>query len=86
MESYLEGFIVIVTVILAILSTMFLFLYTYGKCKEEASVFKMLRAVGMSATDIRIMVFIEILVRVLIAIFNGIVLGVIFSLGLSGQI
>jgi ABC-type antimicrobial peptide transport system permease subunit len=63
-----------------------LFVYTYGKCKEEAEVFKMLRAIGLSVFDIRMMVFLEILVRIVVSIFNGIVLGIVFSLGLSGQI
>ena len=76
----------LVTVILGSLSVLFLFVYTYGKCKEEAEVFKMLRAIGLSVFDIRIMVFLEILVRIVVSIFNGIVLGIVFSLGLSGQI
>lgn len=86
MESYLQGFIALVTVILATLSVLFLFVYTYGKCKEEAEVFKMLRAIGLSVTDIRLTIFIEILIRIVVSIFNGILLGIIFSLGLSGQI
>lgn len=86
METYLQGFVALVTVILGSLSVLFLFVYTYGKCKEEAEVFKMLRAIGLSVFDIRIMVFLEILVRIVVSIFNGIVLGIVFSLGLSGQI
>jgi ABC-type antimicrobial peptide transport system permease subunit len=86
MESYLQGFVALVTVILGSLSVLFLFVYTYGKCKEEAEVFKMLRAIGLSVFDIRMMVFLEILVRIVVSIFNGIVLGIVFSLGLSGQI
>jgi ABC-type antimicrobial peptide transport system permease subunit len=78
--------VALVTVILGSLSVLFLFVYTYGKCKEEAEVFKMLRAIGLSVFDIRIMVFLEILVRIVVSIFNGIVLGIVFSLGLSGQI
>jgi ABC-type antimicrobial peptide transport system permease subunit len=86
METYLQGFVALVTVILGSLSILFLFVYTYGKCKEEADVFKMLRAIGLSVFDIRLMVFLEILVRIVVSIFNGIVLGIVFSLGLSGQI
>lgn len=36
MGSYLQGFVALVTVILGSLSVLFLFVYTYGKCKEEA--------------------------------------------------
>lgn len=86
MESFLNGFIVFITLILATLSILFLGVYTYGKCKEEAEVFKMLRAIGLSVFDIRLMVFLEILVRIVIAIFNGILLGLIFSWGLAGQV
>ncbi len=75
-----------VTVILGSLSVLFLFVYTHGKCKEEAEVFKMLRAIGLSVFDIRLMLFVEILIRIIVSIFNGIVLGIVFSLGLSGQI
>lgn len=86
METYLQGFVALVTVILGTLSILFLFVYTYGKCKEEAEVFKMLRAIGLSVFDIRLMVFMEVLIRIVVSIFNGIVLGIVFSLGLSGQI
>ncbi len=46
----------------------------------------MLRAIGLAVSDIRLIVFIEILIRIIVSIFNGIVLGIVFSLGLSGQI
>ena len=72
--------------ILATLSVLFLTVYTYGKCKEEAEVFKMLRAVGLSVFNIRLMVYLEILVRMIIAIINGTILGLVFSVGLSGQV
>jgi ABC-type antimicrobial peptide transport system permease subunit len=65
---------------------MFLGVYTYGKCKEEAEVFKMLRAIGLSVFDIRLMIYLEILVRMVISIINGILLGLLFSLGLAGQV
>jgi predicted lysophospholipase L1 biosynthesis ABC-type transport system permease subunit len=86
METYLHGFVALVTVILGSLSILFLFVYTYGKCKEEAEVFKMLRAIGLPVFDIRMIVFVEILIRIVVSIFNGIILGILFSLGLSGQI
>ena len=34
MTGYLAGFIVVVTIILAILSALFLSVYTYSKCSE----------------------------------------------------
>jgi hypothetical protein len=34
LENYLRGFILFVTVILALLSVLFLAVYTHGKCKE----------------------------------------------------
>ena len=86
MTSYLQGFVALVTVILASLSILFLFVYTHGKCKEEAEVYKMLRAIGLPVSDIRLIIFIEILIRILVSIINGILLGIFFSLGLSGQI
>jgi ABC-type antimicrobial peptide transport system permease subunit len=46
----------------------------------------MLRAIGLSVSDIRLIIFIEILIRIVVSIFNGIILGIVFSLGLSGQI
>ena len=46
-----------ITFILSILSVLFLTVYTHGKCKEEAEVFKMLRAIGLSVFDIRLMVY-----------------------------
>ena len=48
--------------------------------------FKMLRAIGVHVSDIRWMIFVEILVRLAIAITNGIILGIIFSLGFALQI
>lgn len=33
LEKYLKGFILLITVILGTLSILFLFIYTYGKCK-----------------------------------------------------
>ena len=56
-EKYLNGFVLFITAILAVLSVLFLTVYTYGKCKEEAEVFKMLRAIGMPVYDIRLMVY-----------------------------
>jgi hypothetical protein len=35
-EKYLNGFVLFITAILAVLSVLFLTVYTYGKCKEEA--------------------------------------------------
>lgn len=46
----------------------------------------MLRAIGLSVFDIRLMIYLEILIRMTISIINGILLGLMFSLGLSGQI
>jgi ABC-type antimicrobial peptide transport system permease subunit len=46
----------------------------------------MLRAVGLSVFDIRLMIYLEILIRMVISIINGVLLGILFSLGLSGQI
>jgi ABC-type antimicrobial peptide transport system permease subunit len=71
---------------LAVLSVLFLTVYTYGKCKEEAEVYKMLRAIGLPVFDIRLMIYLEILVRMVISIANGIILGLVFSMGLSGQV
>ena len=68
------------------LSVLFLTVYTYGKCKEEAEVFKMLRAIGMPVYDIRLMVYLEVLVRMVISIINGVLLGLVFSLGLAGNV
>lgn len=76
----------LVTIILASLSVLFLFVYTYGKCKEEADVFKMLRSIGISVFDLRLIIFLEILIRIVISIINGIIFGIFFSLLLSGQI
>jgi len=69
-----------------VLSVLFLTVYTYGKCKEEAEVFKMLRAIGMPVYDIRLMVYLEVLVRMVISIINGVLLGLVFSLGLAGNV
>lgn len=85
-ERYLNGFVLFITLILAVLAVMFLGVYTYGKCKEEAEVFKMLRAIGLSVTDIRVMIYLQILVRIVISILNGIALGLMFSWGLAGQV
>ena len=85
-ENYLSGFVLFITLILAVLSVLFLAVYTYGKCKEEAEVFKMLRSIGLSVFDIRLMIFLEILIRMVISIVNGILLGIMFSRGLSGQV
>ena len=46
----------------------------------------MLRAIGMPVSDIRLMIYLEILVRMLISILNGVLLGLVFSLGLSGNV
>jgi ABC-type antimicrobial peptide transport system permease subunit len=48
--------------------------------------YKMLRAIGVSVNDLRIMIFLEIFIRVLISITNGILLGIVFSLGFGMQI
>ena len=56
-EEYLNGFVLFITLILAVLSVLFLTVYTYGKCKEEAEVFKMLRAIGLSVYNIRLMIY-----------------------------
>lgn len=68
------------------LAVLFLAVYTVGKCRDEADMYKMLRAIGMPVRSIRIMVFIDILVRLVVSIFNGILLGILFALGLSMQI
>ena len=86
MTGYLMGFIVVVTIILAVLSALFLSVYTYSKCREEAVAFKMLRSIGMSVFQLRFSIFLEIFLRLLVSIANGIILGVIFSLGLAGQV
>lgn len=46
----------------------------------------MLRAIGLSAANIRIMVFSEIIIRLVVATVGGILLGVGFSIGFSLQI
>lgn len=46
----------------------------------------MLRAVGVSVTDLRIMIFLEIFIRLFVSIANGILLGIVFSLGFGMQI
>ena len=86
LERYLNGFVLFITLILGVLSVLFLTVYTYGKCKEEAEVFKMLRAIGLSVYNIRLMIYLEILIRMVIAILNGTLLGLVFSIGLSGQV
>lgn len=48
--------------------------------------YKMLRAIGVSVSDLRIMIFLEILIRLFVSIANGILLGVVFSLGFGMQI
>ena len=48
--------------------------------------FKMLRAIGLSAKSIRIMVFSEIIIRLVVSVIDGILLGVVFSIGFSLQI
>lgn len=48
--------------------------------------YKMLRAIGLSATNIRIMVFLEIIIRLVVSVIDGIILGIIFSIGFSMQI
>ena len=86
MTGYLGGFIIVVTIILAVLSALFLSVYTYNKCREEAVAFKMLRAVGLSVVQLRLSIFLEIFVRLVVSIVNGVALGVVFSLGLAGQV
>jgi len=39
------------------LAVLFVFLYTLGKCRDEAEMYKMLRAIGVAVKDIRIMIF-----------------------------
>jgi ABC-type antimicrobial peptide transport system permease subunit len=68
------------------LAVLFVFLYTLGKCRDESEMYKMLRAIGVSVKDIRIMIFLEILIRLLVSIANGILLGIVFSLGFGMQI
>jgi len=68
------------------LAVLFIFLYTLGKCKDEADMYKMLRAVGLPVNDIRIMIFLEILIRLFVSIVNGLILGIVFSLGFGMQI
>lgn len=46
----------------------------------------MLRAIGLSCYDIRLMVFTEVMVRLFVAIMNGILLGIVLSVGFSLQI
>ena len=48
--------------------------------------YKMLRAIGLSAFRIRMMVFAEIIIRLFVAIFDGILLGIILSYGFSAQV
>lgn len=86
LQKYLDLYIILITSIMSVLVTIFIFLYTLGKCREEAEMYKMLRAIGLSATNIRIIVFLEVIIRLFIAIVNGILLGVVFSLGFSMQI
>lgn len=75
-----------ITAIMSTLAVLFLFVYTLGKCREEAEMYKMLRALGLSAWDLRIMVFVEILVRLIVSIINGILLGIVLSFGFAKQI
>ena len=49
LEEYLNGFIILITAIMSVLAVLFLFLYTLGKCRDEADMFKMLRAIGLSS-------------------------------------
>ena len=58
MQNGLLYFVVGVTIITGSLCTMFLFVYTLSKCRDEADMFKMLRAIGVSVGQIRLMVFI----------------------------
>ena len=46
----------------------------------------MLRAVGLSVLQLRLSIFLEIFLRLVVSIVNGIALGVVFSLGLAGQV
>ena len=57
LTNSLNGYVVGITAIMSCLAVLFLFLYTLGKCREEAEMYKMLRAIGLSCFDIRLMVF-----------------------------
>lgn len=46
----------------------------------------MLRAIGLSAQGIRLMIFLEILIRLIVSISNGILLGIVLSVGFGAQI
>lgn len=86
LQKYLDMYVVLITTIMSFLLTIFIFLYTVNKCREEASMYKMLRAVGLTVEDIRLAVFLEVIIRLTISIINGILLGIVFSLGFSLQI
>ena len=82
----LDAYVIGITAIMSCLAVLFLFLYTLNKCREEAEMYKMLRAIGLSSFDIRLMVFTEVMVRLFVAIMNGILLGIVLSVGFSLQI
>jgi ABC-type antimicrobial peptide transport system permease subunit len=86
LEKYLSFYIILIATIMGTLAVLFVFLYTLGKCRDEAEMYKMLRAIGVSVTDLRIMIFLEILIRLFVSITNGILLGIVFSLGFGMQI
>ena len=86
LTHFLDMFVVMITIIMGMLAIVFLSVYTISKCRDEAEMYKMLRAVGLKVKDIRHMVFLEVLVRIIVAITNGILLGIVFSLGFSYQI
>lgn len=85
-QKSLNGYVLGITVIMNCLAVVFLFLYTLSKCREEAEMYKMLRAIGVSCSDIRLMVFCEVMVRLFVAIANGILLGIAITIGFSMQI
>lgn len=86
LESYLSFYIVMIATIMGMLAVLFVFIYTLGKCRDEAEMYKMLRAIGVSVKDLRLMIFLEIFIRLLVSIVNGILLGIVFSLGFGMQI
>lgn len=86
LESYLSFYIVLIATIMGFLAVLFVFIYTLGKCRDEAEMYKMLRAIGVSVKDLRLMIFLEIFIRLFVSIVNGILLGIVFSLGFGMQI
>lgn len=86
LQTYLEWFITVLSVVMNSLSVLLLFLYTRNKCREELEMYRILRAVGTPVLRLRIMIFCEVFVRVVISVLIGIVMGIIFSVAFANQV